>query len=366
MVNRIGLGMILLSLNKISLRWIILVGSLMMTSFIAIDFTILPFILHADYLISRIGFQVPAMLLLLAFTYKKDFEKYQQIAVLLTITVVTFANYWLIQQSWIKSQFAFSYEGTLLYTFFAFFVARLNFQYGLAYVILSLLGFGALVLSYPVYGAYNSVNFGFVAMAQSICLVGLYTLTSSLKEVDSLTEKLSELSRIDQLSGLYNRRAYDQDGNIQLEQAKRLQIPISIFLIDIDNFKDYNDAYGHQKGDDGIRVQANILKSVFQRPSDVIGRFGGEEFIVIADDMAGSTAEAMGQKVIDAWLAKNIPHGKGAGGKYLSCSIGIVSLVPTRDITLTKLIGMADEALYKAKSDGRNRYQHYLSVTAGS
>lgn len=275
---------------------------------------------------------------------------------------MTFANYWLIQQSWIKTQFAFSYEGTLLYTFFAFFLIRLDFKFAVVYVVLSLLGFGALVVSYPVYGAYNSVNFGFVAMAQSICLVGLYTLTNSLKAVDNLTGKLQKLSRIDQLSGLFNRRAYEQDGNFQLENARRLKVPISIFLFDIDNFKDYNDAYGHQKGDDVIRVQAAILKHVFQRQTDIIGRFGGEEFIVIANDMTASTSKIMGQRVIDAWLAKKIQHGRGAGGAHISCSIGIVNVLPNQEITLTKLIGTADDALYNAKDNGRNCYQLYLNT----
>lgn len=333
----------------------------MIAAFVAIDFTILPSSLQTDYLISRFGVQIPATLLLLAFTFHKSFAKYQQIAILLTVVIVTFANYWVIQQGWIKAQFAFSYEGTLLYTFFAFFVLRLNFNLGIVYVLLSLLGFGALVLFYPVYGVYNSVNFGFVAMAQSICLVGLYTLTKSLEQVDSLTEKLHELSRIDQLSALLNRRAYEQDGKIQLEQARRLQIPITVFLLDIDNFKDYNDAYGHQKGDDVIRVQANILKLIFQRQTDIIGRFGGEEFVVITNDTTQSQSEELGQKIIDAWAAENINHGKGTGGAHISCSIGIVSIIPNRDITLTTLIGMADDALYGAKSDGRNCYQLYVA-----
>jgi len=352
--------MISISVNKSSLRWILSVAILMMAVFILIDLSILPPNLKSAYMISRVGTQIPAMFLLLAFTFHKDFSKHKQIALLFAMLVVTFSNYWLIQQCWVKAQFAFSYEGTLLHTFFAFFVIRLNFRFGLAYVVLSLLGFGALVLRYPIYGVFNSVNFGFVAMAQSICLVGLYSLTNSLKDVDNLTEKLQELSRIDQLSGLFNRRAYEHDGNVLFEHAKRLQLPLAIFMIDIDNFKDYNDAYGHQKGDEAIRVQAKILKKVFKRQSDIVGRFGGEEFIVIANDMKHSASEVMGQKIIDAWLAEKVLHGKGAGAKYLSCSIGVVSIVPIRNISLKKLIGMADEALFQAKDYGRNRCQLYL------
>lgn len=330
-----------------------------MTVFLVVDFTILPEILQADYLISRFGMQIPATLLLFAFTYHKDFAKYQQIAILLTILVITFANYWLIRQSWINAQFAFSYEGTLLYTFFAFFVIRLSFKFGIIYVILSLAGFAGLVFYYPIYGVYNTINFGFVAMAQSICLVGLFALTRSFTQVDNLTAKLHTLSRIDQLTGLYNRRAYEQEGNTQFEQALRMQIPISIFLIDIDNFKEYNDTYGHQKGDDAIRIQAHILKSIFKRQVDIVGRFGGEEFIVIANNITLFESEKLAQKVLDAWAEEKIQHGKGKGDAYLSCSIGVVNLVPSQETSLRKIIGMSDKALYEAKNAGRNCYKFY-------
>jgi diguanylate cyclase (GGDEF)-like protein len=349
--------MISFTVNKTKLRGILFIGALLIAVFAIIDLRMMPEILHRDYLQSRLVFQIPTLLLLIAFTYHKRFEEFQQLATLTAISIVTFSNYWLIQTCWIKAGFAFSYEGTLLYTFFAFFVIRINFTYGLIYVILSLIGFAALVAAYPVYGEYNSVNFGFVAMAQIICLFGLYSLSDSLAKVHRLTAKLQELSRIDQLSGLYNRRAYEQDGKLLFEQAKRLKLSVSIFMIDIDNFKDYNDAYGHQKGDEAIRVQANILKSVFKRESDIIGRFGGEEFIVIANNMTTDASERMAQNILSAWQRERIPHGKGAGGRYLSCSIGIMNIIPYQEMTFNELIGLADEALYTAKSEGRNRYQ---------
>ncbi|MBT8449072.1 MAG: GGDEF domain-containing protein [Gammaproteobacteria bacterium] len=349
--------MVSLSIGKNSLRRILLIGCVLMAVFIFIDLRIIPAVLHNDYLISRLGFQIPAVFLLYLFTFHTRFEDFRQIGLLLCILVVTLANYWIIQQSWLGAKFVFSYEGTLLYTFFAFFILRIKFKFGLIYVALSLLGFGVLVLSYPIYGMYNSVNFGFIAMAQIICLYGLYTLNNSLNKVDDLTAKLQELSRVDQLTGLLNRRAYEHDGAIVYEHAKRLQIALSVFMIDIDNFKDYNDAYGHQKGDEVIAIQANILKSIFKRQSDIIGRFGGEEFIVITSNLTENVAERMAQRVLDSWMAELIPHGKGAGGVYVSCSIGIVSVVPSDNTTLKKFIGMADTALFEAKAAGRNRYK---------
>ena len=321
-----------------------------------IDLRMMPESLHNDYLFSRFAIQIPTLLLVAAFTYHKSFERFQQVTILLMATIVTFANYWLIMTCWNKENFAFSYEGTLLYTFFAFFIMRINFKFGLVYVAVSLTGFGALVLEYPVYGEYNSVNFGFVAMAQLICLYGLYNLSKSLNKVSDLTAKLQELSRVDQLSGLFNRRAYEQDGKLLFEQAKRSEISVSIFMIDIDHFKDYNDAYGHQKGDEAIKTQAKILKSVFARESDIIGRFGGEEFIVIVNNIDATTSEKMARKILDAWGEKRIEHGHGKGGKYLSCSIGIMNIVPNKKMSFHDMIGMADNALYQAKSEGRNRY----------
>ena len=351
--------MISLSVNTSTLRKVLYVGCVLMTIFAMIDLRILPEILHTDYLISRFGLQIPPILALVAYSYHKTFKDNQQMATLLSIVIITYSNYWLIQQSWIKAEFAFSYEGTLLYTFFAFFVLRINFKFGLMYVVISLIGFAALVTMYPVYGTYNSVNLGFVAMAQFICLYGLYTLSGSLHRVEELTDKLEELSRIDQLSGLFNRRAYEQDGMLLLENARRLKLSLCIFMIDIDNFKDYNDSYGHQKGDEAIKMQADILKRIFKRQSDIIGRFGGEEFIVITSNMSNHDSQKMAQKILDAWSEERMPHGQGAGGEYLTCSIGITNTVPKRKSTLKKLIGQADDALYEAKSGGRNQFQQF-------
>ena len=102
-----------------------------MAIFAVIDLRILPVVLHTDYLISRFGFQIPAIVGLIAFSYHRRFKAYQQVAILISILIVTYSNYWLIQQAWIKAEFPFSYEGTLLYTFFAFFVVRINFKFGL-------------------------------------------------------------------------------------------------------------------------------------------------------------------------------------------------------------------------------------------
>ena len=349
--------MISLSISKERLRKILFIGSILLTVFVFIDLSIIPEVLHDDYKISRLGFQIPIILLLIAYSWHASFDKNRQMAILLTITVVTFANYWMIQQSWLKAEYPFSYEGTLLYTFFAFFVMRINFKYGLMYVVLSLLGFGALIIKYPVYGSFNTINFGFVAMAQTICLFGLYTLNDSLNKVDSLTVKLQELSRVDQLTGLFNRRAYEQDGKLLFEHTKRLKVSFCVIMIDIDNFKDYNDAYGHQKGDDAIRIQANILKSIFQRQSDILGRFGGEEFIIIVSNISESGAQKMAQRILNAWHKEQIPHGAGDGAEFLSCSIGIANKVPTGQETLESFIGEADEALFKAKDGGRNQFK---------
>lgn len=351
-----------MSLDVRSLRWILLVGAGMMGVFIFIDLAIVPDELTREYLVSRLVFQIPALLLLLAYTYHRTYEQYQQSALLLAVVVVTYANYWLIQQSWNQARFAFSYEGTLLYTFFGFFVVRMNFKFGITYVLLSLSGFAALMMFYPIYGDYNFVNLGFVAMAQSICLVGLFTLTRSLQQVDTLAERLHALSRLDQLTGLFNRRAYEQDGSIQFEQAKRSRIPLSVYLVDIDNFKDYNDGFGHQQGDVVIRMQADILRAVFRRQMDIIGRFGGEEFIIIAGSLGADEAQTMAQRILDQWAERKVPHGKGKGGPHVTCSIGVSILVPSGPLTLVQQIEFADRALYRAKENGRNRFEVATAV----
>ncbi|MBK5914765.1 GGDEF domain-containing protein [Rhodocyclus purpureus] len=174
--------------------------------------------------------------------------------------------------------------------------------------------------------------------------------TADLKEAN---QRLAELSTTDPLTGIANRRQFDQTLAVEWKRAQRQQQPLSLLMLDVDMFKAYNDHYGHQAGDECLRAIAAALRSCCQRSGDLLARYGGEEFVLIADaDQHGALqfAEKLRSAVEDIKLA----HARSPSGQ-VTASIGLATLVPAPTTTPDTLLRLADEALYQAKADGRNR-----------
>jgi diguanylate cyclase len=167
--------------------------------------------------------------------------------------------------------------------------------------------------------------------------------------------KLHELSVTDGLTGLANRRSFDQSLDEEWRRALRNGYQISLMMIDVDYFKLYNDAYGHLMGDECLVRIADILKPFVRRAGDIAARFGGEEFAVVlsmADrQMSVDFAEMIRRDV----EALKIPHEKSEVNDYVTVSIGVVSVMLRMDMSQNGLVNTADKALYQAKKEGRNR-----------
>lgn len=166
------------------------------------------------------------------------------------------------------------------------------------------------------------------------------------------TEELNTLSRIDDLTGLYNRRHFDERLDREWKKAKRVQRPPTLLLCDIDHFKQVNDQYGHQAGDEFLKLTASLLRTVFKRNTDLVARYGGEEFIVLMTDIDPDTAYALAEGMRRRMAEILMPY----KGHNISAtmSIGIASGTPAHT-TQENLISRADRALYRAKQKGRNR-----------
>ena len=137
--------------------------------------------------------------------------------------------------------------------------------------------------------------------------------------------------------------------------APRTQSHFSLFIIDIDNFKDYNDGYGHLAGDKIITLQASMLKDIFSRETDVVARYGGEEFVAACLTSGSEDADYLAKRIIDNWAYQKAPHGKGKGNSYVSSSVGYITTKAENVSSIESLLSKADKALYKAKAEGRNR-----------
>lgn len=169
-------------------------------------------------------------------------------------------------------------------------------------------------------------------------------------------QKLTELSVTDSLTGLANRRHFDEVLEQEWHRARREGWPISLLMIDVDWFKRYNDAYGHQAGDAVLQHVGRVLRKTFQRSGDLSARYGGEEFAVI---MAGRNCAAgarMAQRVCDAIAALELKHEYGQNGR-VTVSVGVAEMDLSSEQAVQKLIGQADGALYRAKAAGRNRVE---------
>ena len=166
---------------------------------------------------------------------------------------------------------------------------------------------------------------------------------------------LKTLAAKDGLTGLANRRAFDQTLESEWLRAQRTRKPLALLFVDVDHFKLFNDRHGHQSGDECLRAVAKIVGAEAQRPTDLAARYGGEEFAIILPetdcDGACRVAERMRQAVLDL----RISHGAPRAGTHVTLSVGVAAQIPALDTSSDCLLGQADQALYAAKRLGRNR-----------
>jgi len=170
-------------------------------------------------------------------------------------------------------------------------------------------------------------------------------------------EALRSLAMIDGPTGIANRRQFDITLAVEWRQSLRSGKPLCMLLVDIDYFKPYNDYYGHPAGDACIQAVASVLKKSFNRPLDVVARYGGDEFACVLPD---TTLEGAYRKALElerAVRALGLPHEKSAIAAIATVSIGVASAVPEEGDLATELIAAADRQLYKAKDLGRGQVQ---------
>jgi diguanylate cyclase (GGDEF)-like protein len=174
-------------------------------------------------------------------------------------------------------------------------------------------------------------------------------------ELAKMNQHLEQLANSDGLTKIGNRRRFESFLADEWRRAIRFKTPISLVLLDIDHFKSYNDTYGHQAGDDCLRKVAEAFADAIKRPTDLVARFGGEEFALVLGGTDAVGAVVIAEQAVQNVKDLNIGHVSPQPGSRLTVSVGIASKEPTLDNSEADLIGAADEALYQAKSSGRDR-----------
>ena len=229
-----------------------------------------------------------------------------------------------------------------------------------------LLGAAFTVRAYKALHATNCLPSGPDDMAKLLFLMAVVitpVLTFSIiamtfarmeAELRCANEELLAMSETDGLTNLANRRKFDLAYESEWERALRLQQPMAVVILDVDDFKQYNDRYGHQAGDACLRTLAQVLREHARRAMDVAARYGGEEFALILPGMTGAEAALLAEEVRRVFEHTGIEYEGVDRGNTVTLSAGVASLVPSRGASRYDLLSAADAALYAAKGNGKN------------
>ena len=176
------------------------------------------------------------------------------------------------------------------------------------------------------------------------------------------TALLNKLARIDGLTEVANRRAFDETLVREWHRCKRAGQPLSLLLVDVDDFKKFNDTYGHASGDMCLRQVASLLSKVFKRASDLVARFGGEEFAVVMPNTDQKDAISLANVALGKMVERSIPHTASTAHDVVTFSGGLITTFPVDvDLTAEEIIDQADRQLYAAKKQGRARIMPALT-----
>jgi diguanylate cyclase (GGDEF)-like protein len=188
------------------------------------------------------------------------------------------------------------------------------------------------------------------------CGVVARTLERSARTRFFETHAMTELAQRDALTGLKNRRVFDEQLDALWQRGAAAGRVLAVLLLDVDQFKAYNDRYGHQAGDDALRSVAQVLQGLVTRSQDLVARYGGEEFAVLLYDADRIAVERLAERMREAILALALEH-RDSRAKVVSVSIGVAIVEPSPARRARGALQLADEALYQAKTRGRNRVE---------
>lgn len=263
-----------------------------------------------------------------------------------------------INMLYTRAGFSASYDGVILLTIAVFFPLGMtvysSLWAGLGIVFGSLL-IGNWLLHGEALGQFNLSMF-YCFLAVIVSASGAYLREYSQREQFLTRHLLHWMAERDGLTGLYNRRSFDQRLPQLLSQARRARAAVALLLVDVDHFKPFNDHYGHQAGDQALQQVARLLQGFARRPLDMAVRLGGEEFALVLYGESAEGPQQVAEQVRQAIEQLAIAHAASPSGRVLTASLGLALSGPAE--SLDHLYHQADQALYRAKHAGRNRVEH--------
>jgi diguanylate cyclase (GGDEF)-like protein len=331
-----------------------LIALILVLSLACIDFLVGVTDVTAQINILRLGVLCPLLAVMVLAAYLPALERHFVIIASIGVTVIGLVSTYICHAAALEGA-SYLLAGVVLVNLYA--SMFLGFRFVVATSIAALLvvahlGMG-FFLGLPLNGLFYST--AILATSNMIGAISSYNLEHAVRTSFLETRLLNELAQRDGLTGLYNRRIFDDYVLRIWRQSRREDVAIEIIFVDIDYFKIYNDLYGHQAGDDCLKRVAQTIARCAKRPFDFCARYGGEEFVLVLygppDDYAHALPEQIRYDVLD--LA--IEHEGSQAGDFVTVSVGVALARPGSGRSLAGAIQAADEALYRAKQEGRNR-----------
>jgi diguanylate cyclase (GGDEF)-like protein len=303
----------------------------------------------------RYGLQLPVLLICLTATLRPSFMRWYPVAILMggplyglgSVLLVCFAE---------PDHIALVGSRLLLVTFFIFFMSGQLLKPALISNLIVLALFVAAGISGMVPGEVATYLTFALIVANVIGSVGLYSLEHANRTSFIEKKLLRESANQDGLTGLLNRQSYDDQARGMLRRAAARGRQIAVLMVDVDNFKQYNDEYGHQAGDVCLKqVATAVQRAITERGGGCVARYGGEEFIVMLDSDQGVDAQVAAEGIVSEVAALAIPQQGLVNSGRVSVSVGAAIVSAASVSSLDDVTRIADSALYSAKRQGRNR-----------
>jgi diguanylate cyclase (GGDEF)-like protein len=321
---------------------------------VQVDHVVMPAIARIVPDLARTGIMLPLLLAGFAITFARRADTWYPRYIAIAMTAALVAMSWVsIAAIGIGEPRVF--PRLLLAAVAVYFVLGLAFRSAIAVNALGVAAFAAIAAAAGMASVELTHFVLTLVIANVICVAGAWNLEHARRTAWLEGQRLAETAMQDGLTGIHNRRRFDDHLQRAWAQAIRERRPLALLLADIDHFKAYNDRYGHQAGDEAMKAVAETLARFARRPLDLAARYGGEEFAIVLFDAKRDHAERVANEILEAVRAPGIVHQGSAAAPVLTISIGIACVLPAARRSWTGLVQLADQALYAAKDGGRNR-----------
>lgn len=343
-----------------------ILGALGLLAFLFADQIVIP-----ELLGEMIAIRVSGALLILFFiglTYKHTLIRFQQLLLCMGGLVIHFSLIFIAILAAKHGQYHYQF-GSIITIFFLSNVLRVGFLYALPFILLMLAAqlFSIVLFTDATKAQITEICFiySFVSFISLIVngrmehevrknFLRKILLRYEQERLIKTQEELRKQSISDTLTGLYNRRYFNTCIEREWLNAARQKTPLAVLMIDVDDFKLYNDTQGHLAGDDALAKIGQALKACIKRPNDVVARYGGEEFVVILPYTDISASIKIAKEITDKVRKLEITHTPLATNKKLTISTGCCSFIPDQESSIKILLKCADDALYESKNKGKN------------